>query len=81
MVKGHIGLVGKGHVSLLQCQLVSFFCQTLQVLQYFNDNWFNIGTMWANFGRQFNHEDSETTNLAERYAFNFNFKFPSQIAK
>ena len=32
------------------------------------ENWINIGYMWADYGRTFFHEDSDTNNLAQRYA-------------
>ena len=34
---------------------------------YILNYWMECGVMWANFGRRFFPEDSETNNLAERY--------------
>ncbi|KAG9261345.1 hypothetical protein AMEX_G26360 [Astyanax mexicanus] len=46
------------------------FCKTFKkypsVCQYFLKNWNNIGTMWADYGRRFNHKNSETNNVIER---------------
>ena len=41
-----------------------------QVSTYIESQWLPYGHMWANYGRRFQHDNSETNNIAERWASN-----------
>ncbi|XP_048035534.1 uncharacterized protein LOC125261036 isoform X2 [Megalobrama amblycephala] len=42
---------------------------------YFKDHWLEIGYMWSDFGRCYNHADSDTNNLVERFFHRLKYQF------
>ncbi|XP_076864185.1 uncharacterized protein LOC143516460 [Brachyhypopomus gauderio] len=55
-----------------------FLCQFAkfkEVCIYFQNNWEKIGHMWADFGRCYNHGDSDTNNLIERFFHRLKYQF------
>ncbi|XP_076144083.1 uncharacterized protein LOC143126043 [Alosa pseudoharengus] len=61
--------------------IISFFCKLKAcktypaVCHYFKSHWEDIGHMWSNYGRCFNHLDSETNNVIERFFHRLKYQF------
>ncbi|XP_076125981.1 uncharacterized protein LOC143139222 isoform X1 [Alosa pseudoharengus] len=51
------------------------FKQYPAVCHYFKRHWEDIGHMWSNYGRCFNHLDSETNNVIERFFHRLKYQF------
>ncbi|XP_056587061.1 uncharacterized protein LOC130407814 isoform X4 [Triplophysa dalaica] len=47
---------------------------------YFKDHWLEIGNMWSDFGRCYNHADSDTNNLVERFFHRLKYQFLGGIS-
>jgi hypothetical protein len=51
---------------MLSAKLPQALSTHAKALNYIQREWLPISNMWANFGRQFFHEDQETNNMIER---------------
>ncbi|XP_049333207.1 uncharacterized protein LOC111194919 isoform X1 [Astyanax mexicanus] len=62
-------------VSASKCRDLEAQFGSSRVTHYLRDQWFPFAALWANFGRLFQHNSSDTNNKAERFFFTIKYQF------
>ncbi|XP_048853138.1 uncharacterized protein LOC125721155 [Brienomyrus brachyistius] len=63
------------NTSAAKCKELDSYLGSKHISTYLKNQWISCGELWSNFGRSFNHENSETNNKAERFFLTMKYQF------